>query len=165
MSFFKKFVNKLKKQNTLTSEKTFVKTWKEESKFKKFFKKLFKKNEEKEVIEENFWSWNKKEVDYSPYSASINKDSFKTLLIQTKDKKQLGFDCLETSKYLVFINFESFQNYLYNNKIIKSGQIYYNSKIKRLKSIFRFLDTYIGSYYNMYYDSEKYFKENNTFDL
>ncbi|CAG8836407.1 14530_t:CDS:1, partial [Gigaspora margarita] len=146
-------------------EETFVNTWKEESKFKKFFKNLFKRDEEKEVIEENFWSWNEKEDDYSPYSASIDKDSFKTLLIQTKDKKQLGFDYLETSKYLVSINFESFQNYLYNNKIIESGQMYYNFKNKRLKSILRFLDAHISSYYNIYYDSEKYFKENNTFDL
>ncbi|CAG8801409.1 40968_t:CDS:1 [Gigaspora margarita] len=165
MSFFKKFVNKLKKRNTLTSEETFVNTWKEESKFKKFFKKLFKKNEEEEVIEENFWGWNKNENDYSSYSASIDKDSFKSLLIQTEDEKQSGFDCLETSEYLVFINFESFQNYLYNNKIIESGQMYYNSKNKRLKSILGFLDAHIGSYYNMYYDGEKFFKENNTFDL
>ncbi|CAG8539367.1 22652_t:CDS:1 [Gigaspora margarita] len=165
MSFFKKFVNKLSKQNTLTNEETFVKTWKEESKFKKFFKKLFKKNEEKEVIEENFWSWNEKENDFSLYSAGINKDSFKTLLIQTEDEKQSGFNCLGTSKYLVFINFESFQNYLYNNKIIDSGQLYYNFKNKRLKSILRFLNAHIDSYFNMYHNGKKYFKENNTFDL
>ncbi|CAG8820733.1 5684_t:CDS:1, partial [Gigaspora margarita] len=99
MSFFKKFINKLKKRNTLTSEETFVNTWKEESKFKKFFKNLFKRDEKEEVIEENFWSWNKKD-DYSPYLASIDKDSFKTLLIQTENEKQSGFDCLETSDYL-----------------------------------------------------------------
>ncbi|CAG8841745.1 26597_t:CDS:1, partial [Gigaspora margarita] len=50
-----KFVNKLKKQNTLTSEETFVNIWKEESKFKKLFKNLFKRDEEEEVIEENLW--------------------------------------------------------------------------------------------------------------
>ncbi|KAF0513137.1 hypothetical protein F8M41_017843 [Gigaspora margarita] len=138
----------------------------EESKFKKFFKKSLKKNEEKKDIEKNFWNQTEKENDYLPYSVDINKDSFKSLLIQTEDEKQSGFDCLEiSSEYLVFINFESFQNYLYNNKIIESGRIYYNSKNKRLKSILRFLDAHIGSYYNMYYDDEKYFKENNIFDL
>ncbi|KAF0358553.1 hypothetical protein F8M41_014430 [Gigaspora margarita] len=129
------------------------------------FQNLFKRDEEEEVIEENFWGWNKKENNYSPYLANINKDSFKTLLIQTEDKKQSEFDCLETSEYLVFINFESFQNYLYNNKIIESGRIYYNSKNKKLKSILGFLDAHIGSYYNMYHNGKKYFKENNTFDL
>ncbi|CAG8819324.1 3953_t:CDS:2, partial [Gigaspora margarita] len=109
----------------------------EKSKFKKFFKKLLKKNEEKKDIEKNFWNQTEKENDYSPYSVNINKDSFKSLLIQTEDEKQSGFDCLEISEYLN----------------------------KRLKSILGFLDTHIGSYYNMYYDDKKYFKENNIFDL
>ncbi|CAG8854141.1 28951_t:CDS:1, partial [Gigaspora margarita] len=58
MSFVKKFISK---QNTFTSEETYIEgwneTWKEKSKFKKFFRKLFKKDEIKEVVEKNFWGW------------------------------------------------------------------------------------------------------------
>ncbi|CAG8543106.1 14726_t:CDS:1 [Gigaspora margarita] len=131
-------------------------------KIKQFLKKLLK--------QKNKWEWdsyhfdNNKE-DYLPCSTDINEDFFDTLLISTENEKQSNYSCLETSEYLVFISFELFQKYLYKNKIIEYGRIHYNSKNKRLKSILGFLEAHIGSYFNMYCDGEKYFKENNAFDL
>ncbi|CAG8826370.1 27267_t:CDS:1, partial [Gigaspora margarita] len=52
--------------------KHLLKHGKKNSNSRNFSRNYLKKNKEKEVIEENFWSWNEKEDDYLPYLASIS---------------------------------------------------------------------------------------------
>ncbi|CAG8747733.1 3178_t:CDS:1, partial [Gigaspora margarita] len=94
--------------------------------------------------------------------------SFETPSISTEDDEQSSsklFDRIKTNEYLVFVSFEAFLDHLYNEKIIESGRINHYSKNKRLKSILGFLDAHIGSYFNIYNNGERYFRENDTFDL
>ncbi|CAG8857322.1 2361_t:CDS:1, partial [Gigaspora margarita] len=113
------------------SEETYVETWKEEFKFKKFFKKLFKKDEEKEVIEENFWGWNNTEDIKSSYSTNLKADS-KILTLRLAEEKNLN-NVIKINNWILFTNYESFRNYLVQKNIIPYNlKIYRTTKYKRL---------------------------------
>ncbi|RIB17234.1 hypothetical protein C2G38_2187864 [Gigaspora rosea] len=87
MSFFKKFINKLNKQNTFTSEETFIETWKENQNSRK-------------VVEEDFWGCDIQ----SSCSTNLKADSEITTLRFDEEENQIFFDEIKTSTYSKLFN-------------------------------------------------------------
>ncbi|RIB05160.1 hypothetical protein C2G38_2220471 [Gigaspora rosea] len=130
---------------------TFIEIWKEESKFKKFFKKLFKKDEEKEVVEEDFWGW---DIQLS-CSTSYKEDSKITTLKLDEEENQIVQE-IRTSEYKIFISYKKFKEYLLDENFIDVGATYH-SKEKRLKNILEFLEAHTRSYFNLFNDGHNYY--------
>ncbi|RIB20246.1 hypothetical protein C2G38_2179763 [Gigaspora rosea] len=130
-------------------------------KIQEIFQEIIQKDEEKEVVNQ-YWD----DIDYieSSYSTSNKGDLDVSTLLFVEEENPIVFDKFETSEYKIFISYDKFKEYLFDENLINVRATYY-SKEKRLKNILEFLEAHIRSYFNLFNNGYSYYIQYNTLDL